>query len=360
MKALYRCSNIELLRIVCMLFIVLHHILNERIPVDSIGTVIFYETRFFKSLVICAVNVYALVTGYFGIKFSIEKLVKLDLTVICYSAITLIIAVILGWHAFDMHDLTSFLPILHRDYWYVSSYAGLVLISPVLNFLVAKMDFRQFSIALCLGGSILFLWPTVCRGLFFYPLIKDGGMGITNLIYLYLLGRYIHRYEHRIGWANRSMKFYLSIYLLSALIMVILNLLYSYLLRIDFDSFFSYDTLFVLTEAVSLFLLFKSIRLSSTMVNRIASYSFMVYIFLLSRFFWPGFVSMIDIPRLSISYYHMAIFVIPIAMYLCVILIESVRRFLFTGIENCLIKKISSCPSISKLESVVNSNLCIE
>lgn len=70
-----RNSNLELLRIVCMLFIICHHwivfILDNcgyHVPLGD--TKQDYTSVFLNSFFIIGVNCYVLISGYFGIKLS--------------------------------------------------------------------------------------------------------------------------------------------------------------------------------------------------------------------------------------------------------------------------------------------------
>ena len=62
-----RESNMELLRVLCMLFIVCGHITLAH-KSDLMGDSSYYINYFFRSFAVVAVNVYVLISGYYGIK----------------------------------------------------------------------------------------------------------------------------------------------------------------------------------------------------------------------------------------------------------------------------------------------------
>lgn len=73
MDTTIRKSNIELLRIICMLFIIWGHLTNQYSVNEPILGITYLETHLIKSFTTVAVNVFILISGY----FSICKLPKL-------------------------------------------------------------------------------------------------------------------------------------------------------------------------------------------------------------------------------------------------------------------------------------------
>lgn len=80
MKA--RASNIELLRILCALFVIMHHLLIHGLHIYD-TTLDFGSYPWGYSLInqMCyvGVNVFILISGFFTIKFSWKKLLRLYL-----------------------------------------------------------------------------------------------------------------------------------------------------------------------------------------------------------------------------------------------------------------------------------------
>lgn len=87
MKALTRKSNFELLRIVAMCMIILIH-LSSAIDLTSFGLKGNIGTILGGTIVgICNIgpSCFCLISGYFGIKFSKQKLIKMELLMISFS-----------------------------------------------------------------------------------------------------------------------------------------------------------------------------------------------------------------------------------------------------------------------------------
>lgn len=89
-----RETNIELLRIVAMIMIILHHLAiylrNTKVPLTTTGRCL---TTSFFGLGKLGVNIFVLISGYFLInsKFKTKKVIKLWLQVVFYSVLIMII-----------------------------------------------------------------------------------------------------------------------------------------------------------------------------------------------------------------------------------------------------------------------------
>lgn len=92
-----RESNMELLRVLCMLFIVCGHIISAH-KFDLIGGCSYYINHFFRSFTIIAVNVYVLISGYYGIKLKVKKLGEINTMVTVYSVLFVLFSLWVGIH----------------------------------------------------------------------------------------------------------------------------------------------------------------------------------------------------------------------------------------------------------------------
>lgn len=84
-----RNSNFELLRIVCMLFIVLGHIRSKHKGGMDLASIDYWIDFGIMPFVCVAVNSFVLISGYWGIKFKMERLLKLNLQTWFYSVLIL-------------------------------------------------------------------------------------------------------------------------------------------------------------------------------------------------------------------------------------------------------------------------------
>lgn len=143
--------------------------------------------------------------------------------------------------------------------------------SPYLNEVVASSSQRQFKkllAALCLVFALL---PSV---LYFHPL--GGGKNVLNLVFVYLLGGYLRRFN--IG--DEVPDTHLCVILLGSFISIFtLDSILSSLTGPIHIPFARDCSIFVLIEAVSVFLIFKKHYFCSGFINKVSGHVFAVYLF---------------------------------------------------------------------------------
>ena len=85
MKIKSRESNIELLRIVLMLLIIARHIIMYSGKLSDKGTSEYYITNIARSISVCSVNTFIIISGYFGIRLNLTKILKIEARVLFYT-----------------------------------------------------------------------------------------------------------------------------------------------------------------------------------------------------------------------------------------------------------------------------------
>ena len=96
-----RMSNFELLRIISMLMVITGHLVLAANQLDDMVSVDFYLLNLIQSFTTVAVNVFILISGYFGIKLKIFKLAQLDLRIIIYTYVLFAVSVLIGIHTIN-------------------------------------------------------------------------------------------------------------------------------------------------------------------------------------------------------------------------------------------------------------------
>lgn len=196
-----RMANLELLRCVAMMMVVVLHFLGkgELLPdltaagMDGTGRLAWL----LESFCIVAVNVYMLISGYFlcASSFKISRLVKLYLQLWVYSAGIGILAAVTGIlpaAECDTHYFLSLLfPVSMGHYWFMTAYLYLYLLLPLVGMAVKQMTKAQLRmttglllLAFCLIKSVL-------------PMrLEMDGMGYDFIWYLcvFLTAAYIRRF----------------------------------------------------------------------------------------------------------------------------------------------------------------------
>ncbi|CAM2076873.1 MAG: hypothetical protein NSGCLCUN01_01059 [uncultured Clostridium sp.] len=332
-----RNSNIELLRILCMLFVIGGHIIMKYGTYD-IGITEYYIGNILRSFFIVAVNCFVIISGFFSIKLNIKKLIKMSIQVTFYSIIIYVITLILGIHNFNIkNDILVIFSLFTKRYWYITIYFILCIVSPLLNIIVEKLNKYQFKYMVFISFILFYCFPTICYIINSPTITADSGYGLINFICLYFLGRYIKIYYND----KKSKLFYATGYILSSLALFLANNILTKLLGFYFNSFISYDTIFLFMSSFMLFMLFKNINLNSKIINNLAKYALVAFIIHMHPTFIDYlFYNIFRIKDYSGISYLVIIFIIPIVIYCLSWVIEWVRVKLFDSIENTFIDKI--------------------
>ena len=190
-----RQSNMELLRLVAMMMILVMHMdygafglptaeSVENAPMTTFGRI------FVEHLCLVAVNVYVLISGWFGIRPKMKSFVRLMLQVATYSIIITGAFLLLGKTTFKIGYVTDML-IIGKQYWFVVSYLLLYLVSPILNTFVEHSSKREFQWMLLVFFGFQFVYSWIF-GLEEFA----GGYSALSFMGLYLLARYVKIYEN--------------------------------------------------------------------------------------------------------------------------------------------------------------------
>ena len=188
-----RNSNVELLRIACMILIVLHHYgVYGFDALELPHTLNRYVVSFCSLGGKIGVACFMLISGYYMVysKFTLRKLVKLAAEAWFYSVGIglLFLTVLEPAGPIGLVDfLRMFLPIGHRLNWFMADYVVVMLASPFLNVLVAHMS--QKTHAGLLAGVTALWWILPCL-----TLGKYGFDDLRLLVALYLYAAYIRKY----------------------------------------------------------------------------------------------------------------------------------------------------------------------
>lgn len=251
-----RNSSYELLRLLCIYGIVVMHASAGAVGAESALNREFHILC--NSLFNVGVTCFILISGYFGIRFSLQKLVRMELMTVLFSVISTLLS-----GEFGIRELLkSCLPVLTRRYWFISCYFALFVLAPFLNEAAGRMErarFRQLLLALLLIFSFV---PTLTG----YDVMQDAGKGLADFVMVYLIGRYLALYHKRPHEKKRLAAGFvcciLAIFALDSARTIISGELYS--------SFSRDCSALIILAAVLLLLLFGEMRIKSAAINRLA------------------------------------------------------------------------------------------
>lgn len=209
-----RQLNYELLRIIAMLMIVCLHYLSKGgllgNPARADMTASGYAAWFVEAFCLVAVNVYVLISGYFGVDARgsmgsmangkkaafmevLRKPFQIWKQVFFYSMLFGCGALVVGVQEFDLYQFFSYcFPISTEHYWFATSYIILCLIMPFLNAGISCMDQKEIKYLL-IGLLLIF---SVSKTVIPMQLPWDKyGYDSLWFVVLYLTGAYLKRYE---------------------------------------------------------------------------------------------------------------------------------------------------------------------
>ncbi len=273
-------DGISLLKILSMFFVVILHILLQGGVLKNAEGASLQGAWFLETGVFCAVNIYALVSGFLGYRedddrpYRYSRFVELWFTAVFYNVLlTVLFYLIHNSEMGGIEILRAFFPVTNNAYWYLTAYFGVVLVAPLIHYVVRSLS--GASLIRCSAALVLFFsvygafasHRSDVFGLYY-------GYSFLWLALLYFLGAVVRSTE--LYKMIRSSSAFLGILICWAILF-----LYNFLmLRFEektaiyaHDGFyFSYLSPAVLAMALCYLLLFANVRLAGTV--RILVYSF--------------------------------------------------------------------------------------
>lgn len=337
-----------------MLFIIVGHICSKHKGDMELSSSEYIIDMIIMPFVSVAVNTFILISGYWGIKFKIQRLLKLNLQTWFYSLLIFTAtSFLLGWHYFSpIKDIGVFIPVFSKQYWFITAYFALYLLSPILNRFVASLSKTHYKLILLLGFFLFYLWPTGSFLINTGQLVDDAGYGIVNFSYLYLLGRYIRLYN--LGVRHKA-TYYLLGYCVCGILCFIIQYFLSILLGFEFSSWWSYNTVFILGGATCLFLYFSRLNFQSEVINKLAKSCLAVYLIHMGPYLWINLGEEIQLKNYFGWEYVSLVILSPIAIYLFSFLIENIRNLIFCKVEDFIITRICKNKLFFRFQCLMDS-----
>ena len=291
MKYEQRHSNIELLRIITMLGVIVLHYNNPNIGGGMFyaaeGGLNFYLLYLLESCFVCAVDLFVLISGYFLIESTarnIWKIIELIAQVMVFSCGTYILRVMFGSEILSVkHIVGSLIP----SNYFVILYSAIFLMSPFINKLMkvlGKKQLRSYVIVLLLLFSI---YPTAVD--FFSELIgrqivglssvgmygSQWGYSAINFMLMYCIGAYI-----RIrGIKDWNRKRALTVFFGCGLILLFWSRANDYIGYFTEKSAYEYCNPLVILMAVCIFVVFAKTDIGvKKWINSLAKGAFTVFL----------------------------------------------------------------------------------
>ena len=300
MEGRKRQAGIELLRMVAMMMIVTMHflansgnLLEPGKPSDVsavLGTIL-------ENFCLAAVNAYVFISGYFGYQgtFQVKRVLRFLCQIWFYSLLVPLVLMGLGISTGFQNGIYGILPYLFpietEHYWFATSFLLLMLLMPFLNLAAQHLPKKTYQTALV----VLFIFLSGIKSIVPVAFATDRyGYDLTWFVFVYLLAAYAGKYDengifHRFktGRGNAAILFLLSAAAGMA-IQFLMKDLGSFLpsLQNTCEYYFSvpyhYNTITVLTAAIGLFYLFRSLQIregkAADLLRRLGGLCFGIYL----------------------------------------------------------------------------------
>ena len=302
-----RQSNLELLRIVAMLMVILVHYAGHGggrlvpLPDGAVyGLDLYFGEWFQKTQAIAlnaggqiGVNIFFLISGYFlcTTTFKTERLLKTLAQVFFYSAVMVFMLTAFGIMEFPREEwFKIFFPVMNNQYWFATAYVLLYLVSPFFNIVVKNATQKQFLWLLAVLVTMSSVVPTI--------------VGLNEPYYmlfvvLYFIAAYIRIYGLTIMKKPLgAFLAYIAVYFGICVAMVWKHLTFDGTAEAK-DAVVDYMStghkLWCLAASVLLFLAFKNLKIKNNkVINLLAGASFGVYLIhdnkYFRRFLWDNIV----------------------------------------------------------------------
>ena len=340
-----RQSNIELLRILVMLGVVVLHmnLYGLKMATEFSGKFIFMH--FTESLFICAVNVFVLITGYYSYKInkiSVRKIIELIVEVILVKETLYIAYSILQRTPISLSTIiTNLIP----NNYFVILYCVLLCMAPFISKLFGVLCEKQLKYFVC---SILIVFSfytfmtdaleaisrTSFAGINSIGLYGDQqGYTIINFMLLFIVGAYL-----RITNVQYNLKNSIVLYMVSTMLIFFAALVS---VRYSFAQIsYNYNNPLVIFQAVGLFMIFKNLSIGSNkIINVLAKSSFMTYLIHPAILVLIPFDKMMTLPAYL---YIIVSILVPIIIYLVSWLVDLIYQYVMSFITRALDKDLNN------------------
>lgn len=306
-----RNSSIEFLRVIAMLMIIAHHSAIHGLTNVAVGShYVNYSNSGSTINHIFALgilpggevgnNIFFMITGFFLYKKVTVKaasLTKIELQMRISALLIFIVGILFylvggdiilkntDYSPISIGVKYLLIPVLSGEWWFISAYVILVLMSPALNSLIIN-DEKLKPILVIVIGFVLF---------FLSSYVNVQYYGIVRAVFAYILGAYIAKKS-----SDKSFGFYLVIAIISWILAVGFNMV-----NVPMVSNVLYMAFTVLVSA-SLLMAFKQLNFSSDVINTLGRATFTIYIlhdnFLSRQIFWKNIVNVASVYKTSALY----------------------------------------------------------
>lgn len=269
-----RHSNMELLRIVAMFLVLVTHAdfwsLGSPNYEDIHSNFLSASTRIgIEAISIVCVNVFILISGWFNIRPSIKGFSNFIFQCIYINITLYIIAISTGLQTYQKSGIADIFLLSDHD-WFIKSYIGLYILSPVLNAFCKSAEKKTQEIVI-----LCFFTFQAIFGMTNTAVFIERGYSTFSFIGLYLLGHYAHTYLYN-KYSNRTL------IPISVLVLLINGIIYEFRIGLPINIgiyIMSYINPLVIAGSVGICISFAQFRMGcNKYINYIGKSAFAVFL----------------------------------------------------------------------------------
>ena len=274
-----RQSNIELLRCFAMLCIIVYHLCLFALVGVSTGTKLYQALQIPLHI---GVPLFVLISGYFGIRFSLKGLMRLCSKGYFYFVPFAVIPMILT-HSGGVKDVLKSVFIFGFDaQWYLNTYLYLFLFSPIINRYLENITKSQRLYLLAILTFMSVYIGNVTEG----DVCLVEGKNLTNFLLLYTLGNSLRHYQEHI---NGCSQFKLVITYLLFNAFLVIGFMYIPIIAGKIWKYsYAYDSPIIMVNSVWIFAIFSKLDVKSRFVNWMGSGVFACYLLQCPAILWKN------------------------------------------------------------------------
>lgn len=335
-----RNYGIDALRMLAMFMVIILHLLGQGGVLTSADFMSgqYKAAWFLEAAAYCAVNCYALISGYVGVNadYKYHNIVMLWLRTVFYTiCITLFFSVDMP-HAVTLMDwIKAVLPVMGGYYWYFTAYFALFFFIPLLNMAICKMTKAQLQ-SLVIGLILVFscLQTLFCRDIF------GASSNAWWLMILYIIGGYVRRYGlfRKSGTGKLFLGYILMVTLTWLSKMMIEAGILGFLEPFGGNYMVNNTSPTILAAGIFLLLVFERINTSQVLSQVIRFFSpmaFSVYLIHAHPFIWDHFLTQRFACYADLPVWQEIVFVLltALAVYVICSLIDRIRMGIFDRLK---------------------------
>lgn len=289
-----RESNIELLRILTIIGVIILHYNNKFVggafEYVSSGSVNFYILNILESIFICAVNVFIIISGLFLYnteKRNLWKVIKLLIQVIViYELKYIFTQVVINKSTIS---ITGLMFNLIPSNYFVILYIVVYILSPYINILIKSLDKKELQRFILILFILFSIYPTAidvfseitkCQynGLSSIGLYgSQYGYSCVNFIFCYIIGTYISKYKQ--SFLKVNLRVLVIIFTINVLLITGWQLFNDYTGYFVEKSALEYCNPLIIINAAVIIVIFMKMKIhTNNIINQVAKASFMVYL----------------------------------------------------------------------------------